>query len=286
MHTALVDRLQLEADLRRGLEEDQFELYYQPSIDLDSGTVVGFEALIRWNHPSRGLVLPAEFIHVAEASGFIRPLGEWVLREACQQAVAWIGDDHRPLVMSVNVSGRQLDQPDFLAVVSSALADTGLAATSLCLEMTESVLLNDTDEVLLLLNELKQLGVRLAIDDFGTGYSSLSYLHRFPFDILKIDKSFVERLNSRSDEATLVRTIVQLGQGLGVTTVAEGLEHFDQFLVLRRMGCEVGQGYYFSRPVPAGQAEQLLLVSDVEPESVPALAGQVMPEPAVPMMRT
>ena len=152
--------------------------------------------------------------------------------------------------------------------------------------MTESVLLNDTDEVLLLLNELKKLGLRLAIDDFGTGYSSLSYLHRFPFDILKIDKSFVERLNSRSDEATLVRTIVQLGQGLGVTTVAEGLEHFDQFLVLRRMGCEVGQGYYFSRPVPALQAEQLLLVSDLEPESVAALAGQVAPEPAVPMMRT
>ena len=259
MHTALVDRLQLETDLRRGLGDHQFELQYQPTVDLDSGTIVGFEALVRWNHPTRGVVLPAEFISVAEASGFIRPLGEWVLREACRQAAVWIARENRPLTMSVNVSGRQLDQPAFLQIVEAALTDSGLAPNRLCLEMTESVLLVDTDEVLALLNELKKLGVRLAIDDFGTGYSSLSYLHRFPFDILKIDKSFIDQLNSRQAESTLVRTIVQLGQGLGVTTIAEGLEHFDQFLVLRRMGCQVGQGFYFSRPVPAEQAGELLL---------------------------
>jgi diguanylate cyclase (GGDEF)-like protein/PAS domain S-box-containing protein len=258
MHTALVDRLQLAADLRRGLDEGEFVLFYQPTIDLESGVILGFEALARWQHRTRGSIPPSEFIPLAESTGLIRPLGTWVLQEACRQVMEWSPDEDRPLSISVNVSARQLDQPDFIAIVSAALADSGLSANRLCLEMTESVLMEDTENVLVILNGLKQMGVRLAIDDFGTGYSSLSYLHRFPFDVLKIDKSFVDRLQSPSGEMTLARTIVQLGQGLGVTTVAEGLEHFEQFMALRRIGCEVGQGFYFSKPVPAEQANRLL----------------------------
>jgi diguanylate cyclase (GGDEF)-like protein/PAS domain S-box-containing protein len=258
MHTALVDRLHLAADLRRGLDNDQFELYYQPTIVLDSGRITGFEALARWNHPARGQISPVEFIPLAEDTGFIRQLGEWVLRQACRQAAEWSAEWHTPLTISVNVSGHQLAQPDFLDLVCDALECSGLPAPQLCLEMTESVLMNDTEEVLALLNSLRAKGVRLAIDDFGTGYSSLSYLQRFPFDTLKIDRSFVNRLNGSSGETTLAHTIVQLGQGLGVTTVAEGLEHFEQFMALRRIGCDVGQGYYFSQPVPAAQAALLL----------------------------
>jgi diguanylate cyclase (GGDEF)-like protein/PAS domain S-box-containing protein len=271
MHSALVDRLQLATDLRRGLDEGEFSLFYQPTIDLETGVIIGFEALARWNHHTRGNIPPSEFIPLAESTGLIRPLGTWVLREACRQVMAWAPDEIRPLSISVNVSARQLDQPDFLLVVAAALTDSGLPAHRLCLEMTESVLMEDTENVLVILNGLKAMGIRLAIDDFGTGYSSLSYLHRFPFDVLKIDKSFVDRLHSPSGEMTLARTIVQLGQGLGVTTVAEGLEHFEQFMALRRIGCEVGQGFYFSRPVPAEQASRLL---DADAETAwPKTAG-------------
>ncbi len=261
MHTALVERLQLEAEMRRGLELGEFELHYQPTIDMETGVIIGFEALARWQHPTRGLVHPADFIPLAEATGLIRPLGEWVLKEACRQAVVFGAGYKRALTMSVNVSGRQLEQHDLLTIVATALAETGLPPGQLCLEMTESVLMEDTEEILALLTSLKDMGVRLAIDDFGTGYSSLSYLHRFPFDTLKIDRSFVERLSDTTDQAALARTIVQLGRGLGVTTVAEGLEQYDQFLALRRMGCDVGQGYYFSIPLPAAAAEQLLVDS-------------------------
>ncbi|MFL6162524.1 MAG: EAL domain-containing protein [Jatrophihabitantaceae bacterium] len=258
MHIALVDRLQLAADLRRGLDEGEFSLHYQPTIDLTSGAITGFEALARWQHHSRGQIPPVEFIPLAESTGLIRPLGTYVLREACRQVMEWTSDGRRPLTISVNVSARQLDQPEFLDLVAAALADSGLPAHRLCLEMTESVLMEDTEHVLVMLNGLKGLGVQLAIDDFGTGYSSLGYLHRFPFDVLKIDKSFVDRLQDSAGELTLARTIVQLGQGLGVTTVAEGLERFEQFVALRQIGCEVGQGFYFSRPVPAEQANRLL----------------------------
>jgi diguanylate cyclase (GGDEF)-like protein len=259
MHSGLVERLQLEADLRRALDAGELELHYQPTIELSTGELVGFEALARWSHPTRGLVPPAEFIPLAESTGLIRQLGQWVLREACRQAVAWrAGYPGRPLMMSVNVSGRQFDQSDLPTIVAMALAESGLPAERLCLEMTESVLMIDTEENLALLTRLKALGVRLAIDDFGTGYSSLSYLHRFPVDTLKIDRSFVERLGQASDEAALARTIVQLGQSLGMVTVAEGIEQYGQFLALNRMTCELGQGFYFSRPLPAAQATGLL----------------------------
>jgi EAL domain-containing protein (putative c-di-GMP-specific phosphodiesterase class I) len=258
MHIGLVERLQTESDLRRALELHELELHYQPTIDLASGQIVGFEALARWPHRTRGMISPAEFIPIAEASGLIRPLGQWVLTEACKQAVRWGRDYGRPLTMSVNVSGRQFDHAGLFEIVSAALAESGLAPGQLCLEMTESVLMNDTSENLMLFRRLKGMGVRLAIDDFGTGYSSLSYLHQFPVDTLKIDRSFIERLNHPSDDAALARTIVQLGQSLNMITVAEGIDQYGQYLALRRMSCDLGQGYYFSRPLPVAGATALL----------------------------
>ncbi|WP_432824280.1 putative bifunctional diguanylate cyclase/phosphodiesterase [Dactylosporangium sp. CA-092794] len=260
MHTGLVERLQLAADLRRALDtQDGLEMHYQPTIELRTGNLVGFEALVRWRHPVRGMIGPADFIPLAESTGLVRPLGEWVLAEACRQAVAWGMDDpDQAMTMAVNVSGRQFDQTDLPAIVAAVLAETGLPADRLCLEMTESVLMTDTEENLAVLLSLKDIGVKLAIDDFGTGYSSLAYLRRFPVDTLKIDRSFVERLSGTTPDAALARTIVQLGQSLGMATVAEGIEQYAQFLALRRMGCDYAQGYYFSRPLPAADAGRLL----------------------------
>ncbi|OLB65625.1 MAG: diguanylate cyclase [Actinobacteria bacterium 13_2_20CM_2_72_6] len=259
MHAGLVERLQLEADLRRAMDAGELVLHYQPTVELTSGDLIGFEALLRWQHPVRGLIPPVEFIPLAEATGLIRPIGQWVLVEACRQAATWsVRHPDRPLTMSVNVSGRQFERADLASVVAAALAESGLPPERLCLEMTESVLMNDTEENLAQLKQLKRMGVRLAIDDFGTGYSSLSYLRRFPVDTLKIDRSFVERLSGQSEDATLARTIVQLGQSLGISTVAEGIEQYTQLLALRRMGCEIGQGYYFDRPLPAAEAGRLL----------------------------
>jgi diguanylate cyclase (GGDEF)-like protein/PAS domain S-box-containing protein len=261
MHAQLVDRMQLEADLRRALDDGELFLHYQPTIDLTSGQIVGAEALARWHHPTRGMVPPTEFIPLAESSGLIRPLGAWVLREACRQAAAWQQanpDRDKPLTLSINLSGKQLQHVQVVEDVAQALRESGLPPSSLVLEMTESVLLDDSDTVLDILRQLKQLGARLAIDDFGTGYSSLSYLHRFPVDILKIDRSFVERLTRTFDNAELAWTVVRLGQSLQLQTVAEGVEDSAQFLALRRMGCDIGQGYYFGRPMQSQDMERLL----------------------------
>jgi diguanylate cyclase (GGDEF)-like protein/PAS domain S-box-containing protein len=260
MLAGLVARLELEADLRIALERGQLKLHYQPTVDLASSEVVGFEALVRWQHPSRGLIAPGEFIPIAEATGLIVPLGRWVLREACRQAVEWSAQaGGRPVKMAVNVSVRQFDRVDLVEVVEGILAETGMPADQLCLEMTESVLMTDTDDNLEQLIRLKALGVTLAIDDFGTGYSSLAYLRRFPVDTLKIDRSFVERLGALTDDTALADTIVQLGKSLGMATVAEGIEEFGQLAALREMGCHFAQGYYFSRPIPAEEAGRLLL---------------------------
>ncbi|HEY0000734.1 MAG TPA: EAL domain-containing protein [Actinoplanes sp.] len=254
----LVSRLELEADLRVALERKQLQLHYQPTIDLANNEVIGFEALARWQHPERGMITPGEFIPLAEATGLIVPLGRWVLREACRQAVEWSkAGDGRPVKMAVNVSVRQFDRTDLVEVVASILAETGMPAEQLCLEMTESVLMTDTDGNLEQLLRLKALGVTLAIDDFGTGYSSLAYLRRFPVDTLKIDRSFVERLGALTDDTALADTIVQLGKSLGMATVAEGIEEFGQLAALREMGCHFAQGYYFSRPVAAEEAGRL-----------------------------
>ncbi|MET0422354.1 MAG: EAL domain-containing protein [Actinoplanes sp.] len=254
MHDELVHRLELAADLRHALDRDELVLHYQPTVDLRTGEIIGFEALVRWQHPTRGLVPPLDFIGVAEATGLIIPIGRWVLTEACRQAVAW----NRPLKMAVNVSVRQFDHGDLATTVAEVLAETGMPANLLVLEMTESVLLTDTDENLARIVRLKALGVLLAMDDFGTGYSSLAYLRRFPMDVLKVDRSFVDRLGGDSEDEALVRTIIRLGQRFGMTTVAEGIENPIQLEVLRDMGCDHAQGYFLSRPVPAPEATILL----------------------------
>jgi diguanylate cyclase (GGDEF)-like protein/PAS domain S-box-containing protein len=260
MLAGLVARLELEADLRVALDRGQLRLHYQPTVDLATNEVVGFEALVRWYHPERGMITPNEFIPIAEATGLIVPLGRWVLHEACRQAVEWSGGDPaRTVKMAVNVSVRQFDRADLVDVVADVLAETGMPASQLCLEMTESVLMTDTDDNLEQLVRLKSLGLTLAIDDFGTGYSSLAYLRRFPVDTLKIDRSFVERLGALTDDTALADTIVQLGKSLGMATVAEGIEEFGQLAALREMGCHFAQGYYFSRPVPAAEAGRLLV---------------------------
>jgi len=258
MLTGLVERLELEADLRLALERSELSLHYQPTVDLRTGEIVGFEALVRWQHPTRGMIPPLDFIGIAEATGLIVPLGRWVLAEACRQAVAWGAGRTRRLKMAVNVSVRQFEHGDLSAMVAEVLAETGMPVDQLCLEMTESVLLTDTDENLTQLQRLKALGVTLAMDDFGTGYSSLAYLRRYPMDILKIDRSFVDRLGGDREDEALVRTIVRLGRNLGMITVAEGIEDADQLAILRELGCDLAQGYFLSRPLPAAEAGRVL----------------------------
>jgi EAL domain-containing protein (putative c-di-GMP-specific phosphodiesterase class I) len=258
MLTGLVKRLELEADLRLALERAELTLHYQPTVDLRTGEIVGFEALVRWQHPTRGMIPPLDFIGIAEATGLIVPLGRWVLAEACRQAVAWGAGRTRRLKMAVNVSVRQFEHGDLSAMVAEVLAETGMPVDQLCLEMTESVLLTDTDENLTQLQRLKALGVTLAMDDFGTGYSSLAYLRRYPMDILKIDRSFVDRVGGDREDEALVRTIVRLGRNLGMTTVAEGIEDAAQLAILRDLDCDLAQGYLLSRPLPAAEAGRVL----------------------------
>jgi diguanylate cyclase (GGDEF)-like protein/PAS domain S-box-containing protein len=270
MLTGLVQRLELEADLRLALERSELALHYQPTVDLRTGAIVGFEALVRWHHPTRGMVSPLDFIGIAESTGLIVPLGRWVLTEACHQAVAWGAGTTRRLKMAVNVSVRQFENGDLSAMVAEVLAETGMPVDQLCLEMTESVLLTDTDENLTQLQRLKALGVTLAMDDFGTGYSSLAYLRRYPMDILKIDRSFVDRLGGDREDEALVRTIVRLGRSLGMTTVAEGIEEVGQLETLRALGCDLAQGFFLSRPLPAGDAERVLTEGLSHKLAVPA----------------
>jgi diguanylate cyclase (GGDEF)-like protein/PAS domain S-box-containing protein len=258
MHLGLVEKVRLEKDLRVAVDEGQFVVHYQPMMSMRTGQITGVEALVRWQHPERGMLAPDEFIPAAESTGLIRPIGSWVLLEACRQAVRWSsGPGHPPLRVSVNVSPRQLHHGDVPEQVQAALAETGLPPSRLTLEMTESVLIDNRDETLETLTRLHDLGVRIAIDDFGTGYSSLSYLHRFPVDVLKIDRSFIERLSTGGDTA-LVSTILRLGQTLNLETVAEGIERPQEMLMLRRQGCTTGQGFHFSPPVPPAAVDLLL----------------------------
>ncbi|GAA3350026.1 hypothetical protein GCM10020358_74390 [Amorphoplanes nipponensis] len=270
MLAGLVGRLELEADLRLALDREELALHYQPTVDLRTGAIVGFEALVRWRHPTRGMVSPLDFIGIAETTGLIVPLGRWVLAEACRQAVAWGAGSGRRLKMAVNVSVRQFEHGDLSAMVAEVLAETGMPVDQLCLEMTESVLLTDTDENLTQLQRLKALGVTLAMDDFGTGYSSLAYLRRYPMDILKIDRSFVDRLGGDREDEALVHTIVRLGASLGMTTVAEGIEQAGQLATLRALGCDLAQGFLLSRPVPAEEAGRMLAAEPAPVLVVPA----------------
>ncbi len=254
-------RLRLEADLRRAIERGQLRVYYQPEVELRTSRVVGVEALVRWQHPERGLISPAEFVSLAEDTGLILPIGRWVLEEACRQGRQWLvhrGRGEPPLVISVNLSARQFAQPDLVDQVRQALQTTGLPAAHLRLEITESAVMADAEPAVRTLQALKELGVGLAIDDFGTGYSSLSYLRRFPVDTLKIDRSFVHALGKDKHATVIVSAVVVLAHTLGLAVTAEGVETAEQLARLCAVGCDRAQGFYFSPPVPASTVEEVL----------------------------
>jgi len=260
MRVGTSDRLSVENDLRRAIGHDQLRLFYQPIVRLDRAEVVGFEALVRWEHPRRGLLGPGEFIPAAEESGLIVPLGRSVLNQACLQAVAWqrAPAGGRPLRMSVNVSARQLAHPGWAEEVAEVLDQTGLEPRRLALEITESMLMADPDATASRLEELRRLGVRIAIDDFGTGYSSLGYLRRLPVDVLKIDKTFIDGVAAGPHESALARAVIKLASTLKLEAVAEGVSQAEQVGVLRRLRCPYGQGFYFARPQPAEAVPDLL----------------------------
>ena len=260
MSAAAMARLELESDLRRALEREELVLWYQPVVDLGSGRIVELEALIRWQHPTRGLISPAEFIPLAEETGLIMPIGRWVLTEACRQAAAWLGRDpgEAQLAVSVNLSARQVHDKRLVEEVAQALAESRLPPSCLKLEITESVMMHDAEATVRTLSRLKALGVRLAVDDFGQGYSSLSYLRRFPLDVLKIDRAFVEQLGQDPQDTAIVEAIIRLARTLNLTVTGEGVETGAQVQHLRSMGCELGQGYHFARPQPVAAITELL----------------------------
>jgi diguanylate cyclase (GGDEF)-like protein len=257
MQTAAHDRLLLEMDLREAADSRQLFLLYQPTFDLQTEAIRGVEALVRWSHPTRGVMMPDEFIGLAEASGLIVPIGRWVLGEACRQAADWQAGG-RAIGMSVNVSGRQLDDDGIVEDVRSVLADTGLDPAMLTLEVTETALMRDPDSTARRLQTLKELGVRLAIDDFGTGYSSMAYLRQFPVDAVKIDQAFISGIAASKESAALVHTLVQLGKTLNLETLGEGIEEASQLRNLQDERCDLGQGFLFARPLPAAEIERFL----------------------------
>ncbi len=271
LHTQTLKLLQLESDLRLALVRQEFTLYYQPIMHLDTMQVIGFEALVRWQHPQKGLLAPGEFIPVAEETGLIVPLGEWILREACQQLYDWqqAGATRADLSMSVNLSGKQLREPDLLSRIDQILAETALEGRYLRLELTESVLIGDEETVLPMLHSLRNRHIQLSIDDFGTGYSSLSYLLRFPIDHLKIDRSFINRMTIDSENYEIVRAIATLANSIGIEAIAEGIEDPQQVDQLKILGCQFGQGYLFARPLATEQALLMLLGKD---SSIPCAA--------------
>ena len=256
-----------EAKIQVSVEEavevigrDELVAMYQPTVDVASGRIIGAEALVRWQHPTRGLIHPAEFIAIAEETGLIVPIGRWVLQQACRDGRRWqeSNPSHAGLSVAVNISARQLQDAQLIHDVASILAECRLEPSALTLEITESVAMQNTEATIARLQALKGLGVRLAIDDFGTGYSSLSYLQRFPIDILKIDRAFVKGIAENADDEALARTIVQLARTLRLSTIAEGIETVEQLERLRELGCEHGQGYYFARPMPPEQLAEML----------------------------
>jgi EAL domain-containing protein (putative c-di-GMP-specific phosphodiesterase class I) len=253
MHARLSERQALEADLRQGILRDELVVHYQPAIFLSSGHLAGAEALVRWNHPTRGLIPPNEFIPIAEESGMILEVGEYVLRDAVSLIKEWQTDPRtRGLLVGVNVSARQL-RNGFVESVRNAIELSGIDPGHLVLELTESAIVDDPDAAFVTLTQLKDLGVQLALDDFGTGYSSLSYLKRFPIDVLKIDKSFVEDISLSEQDSLLAKATIAFGKQLRLSVLAEGIEHIEQLEQLLALDCEVGQGFYFSRPLPRVQ---------------------------------
>jgi EAL domain-containing protein (putative c-di-GMP-specific phosphodiesterase class I) len=260
MGTEIVERLEVDTDRTRSSGASNFLLHYQPVFRLDSGAIAGVEALVRWRHPDRGLLLPADFIPIAERSGHIMAIDHWVLREASRSAASWAAQypEHSALEVGVNLSAVQLQTSDAVDEVSNALADAGLDPRQLILEITETAVIEDVSQGIETLNGLKELGVQLAVDDFGTGYASPEYLQHFPIDVLKIDKSFVDGLGASADGSAAVGAIVDVAQSFSLRVVAEGIELPDQRALLLELGCELGQGYEFSRPVDREEMEAML----------------------------
>jgi EAL domain-containing protein (putative c-di-GMP-specific phosphodiesterase class I) len=247
----------MEQQLYAAIERDEFLLLYQPQISFASSRIVGMEALIRWRHPELGMVPPAEFIPLAEETGAIVAIGEWVLRTACRELVGWLDAGVAPLRLALNISGRQYNDPNLVPSVRQTLEATGFPSHLLELELTESVIMEDVVDAAKRLGELHGLGVNLAVDDFGTGYSSLSYLKRFPIRSVKVDRSFVRDIAHNESSASIARAIIAFGSALGLKVIAEGVESHDQYDILRGCGCDELQGYLFSRPVPAEDAKKL-----------------------------
>ena len=265
MHTHAINLLQLENDLRWAIKRQEFELHYQPIVSLVNKRIVGFEVLLRWQHPTRGLVFPSDFIHIAEETGLIIPLGLWVLREACSQMRAWQlqFNNLEKWKISVNISSKQLSQPNFTQQVQRILRDTDFDPHNLKLEITESCLVEDSQATLGILKDLKDLGVEFSLDDFGTGYSSLSYLHEFPFNTLKIDRSFVSSINTNNEKLGIIRAIITLARNLNMDTIAEGIETVNQISHLKALRCEYGQGYLLSKPLNK-QTTEILIARELE----------------------
>jgi diguanylate cyclase (GGDEF)-like protein len=283
MHTHAVYLLQMENDLRRAIDREELRVYYQPIVSLDNGNLAGFEALIRWQHPERGFINPADFIPLAEDTGLIVPLGLWILKRACQQLCKWQWQSpaNRSLFMSVNLSGKQVAEPELVGQIRDILEETHVEAKYLKLEITESAVMENAEMAARLLNRLKELGVQLSIDDFGTGYSSLSYLHRFPVNTLKIDRSFVGRIGEAAENIEIVRTVISLAENMGMEVVAEGVETLSQLTQLRKLNCQYGQGYLFSRPVDADSVSEWISKKPHWQETVfPAIDYFVPAQPA------
>ncbi len=279
LHNQAMARLQLEIDLRRALENKELQVYYQPIVSLNNGRIAGYEALMRWKHPQRGFVPPAEFIPLAEETGLIIPLGLWVLRQACYQLRIWQQQTpvNPPLTISVNISGKQFAQSNLIGSIKQTLEESRLDASSLKLEITESVLVDNPAAAVAILKQLKALGIKLSIDDFGTGYSSLSYLHQMPIDTLKIDRSFVNNVDCDPEKIEMIRTIVSLAWNLGMNVVAEGVETKKQMYQLQALRCDYAQGYYFSRPLDADAAKTLKQFDLNEVETPPVQLQHPMP---------
>jgi EAL domain-containing protein (putative c-di-GMP-specific phosphodiesterase class I) len=267
MNATASEWLMLESHLRRALERDELVLHYQPQIDLRTGKIVGAEALIRWKHPEWGMVSPAKFIPLAEETGLIVPISEWVLRSACAQNVAWQQMGLPPIRVAVNLSGRHLSKhAELVKQVANTLEATGLAPELLELELTESILMEDVEAAIETLEQLSAMGVKLSIDDFGTGYSSLSYLKRFPIDTLKIDQAFVREIATAEEDAAIVIAVIALAHSLRLNVIAEGVETDGQLGFLKHQGCDEVQGYFFSRPLPV--ADLVPFLRDHQPQSV------------------
>lgn len=258
MNTLAVERFAMEGALRRAMERDEFVLYYQPQLDIKTGQVVGVEALLRWQHPERGMVPPSDFIPLLEENRLIIPVGEWVLRTACAQSRAWRDEGLPPLRMAVNLSAHQFHQENLAEMIDGILRETGINPRLLELELTEGLLMENTSETSAVLAQLKMQGLQIAIDDFGTGYSSLSYLKRFPIDRLKIDRSFVRDISTDPNDAAIAVAVINLARSLGLSVIAEGVETREQLAFLDVQKCDEYQGFYFSRPIPAEEIAQLL----------------------------